>query len=197
MSNQIQTKGIETNSKNWSITYNAKFTLSFCIIAFVTVILNLVFGGLINQSFALNPNIQIREIYRLLTYVFCHGNFDHLLGNFFYLLMLGPILEEKYGAKLLTIMTVITAIVTGLLNALLFNNGIIGASGIVFMFIILSSIVNMRSKEIPLTFIFIVVIYLGKEVYNSFSADDISQFAHIFGGLCGGALGFLFNTNKS
>ncbi|MBL4652016.1 MAG: rhomboid family intramembrane serine protease [Flavobacteriales bacterium] len=160
------------------------------------LILNLAFGGLINHLFSLNPVIQTSQIYRLVTYIFCHANFDHLLGNFFYLLMLGPILEEKYGAKNLALMTVITAVSTGLLNALLFNSGIIGASGIVFMFIILSSIVNMRAKEVPLTFIFIVVIYLGKEIYNSFSIDNISQFGHIFGGLCGGALGYLFNTDK-
>ena len=110
--------------------------------------------------------------------------------------MLGPILEEKYGTKLLTLMTLFTAFVTGLLNVLLFDSGIIGASGIVFMFIVLSSVVNMKQKEIPLTFIFIVLIYVGGEVINSFNADNICQFAHIIGGIIGGGLGFLFSRKQ-
>ena len=93
-------------------------------------------------------------------------------------------------------MTLITAVATGLLNALLFNDAIIGASGIVFMFIVLSSIVNMKRREVPLTFIFVVLIYIGGEVVNSFSSDNVSQFGHILGGLCGAAMGFLFNKNS-
>ena len=79
------------------------------------------------------------------------------------------------------------------MNAAFFNDSIIGASGIVFMFIVLSSIVNVKQKEIPLTFIFIVLIYIGGELFNGLGNDNISQFGHIFGGLCGGGLGFLFN----
>jgi len=197
MDDQISTNKNESQAKGWSITYNAKFTLSFCLIAFAMVMANQALGGIINQLMGLRPTISTSELYRLITYMFCHANFDHLLGNFFFLLMLGPLLEEKYGATVLTIMTLITAVSTGLVNALFFDSGIVGASGIVFMFIILSSIINMKSKEVPLTFIFIVLIYLGQEVVNSFVDDNVSQFGHIFGGLCGGGLGYLFNIKKN
>ena len=149
-------------SDKWRITYNAKFTLSFCLISFIMLLLNMGTGGWVNNV----------------------------------LLMLGPILEEKFGSKLLALMTVITAVATGLVNALVFDSGIIGASGIVFMFIVLASIVNMKSKEVPLTFIFIVLIYIGGEIVNSFNNDNISQFGHIFGGICGGGLGYFFNKES-
>ncbi len=184
------------DSGNWRVKYNAKFTLTFCLLSLAVLLLNMLTGGLINNFFGLSSSLNIIEFYQLISYTLCHADFQHFIGNILLLLMLGPILEEKYGTKLLTLMTLFTAFVTGLLNVLLFDSGIIGASGIVFMFIVLSSVVNMKQKEIPLTFIFIVLIYIGGEVLNSFNADNISQFAHILGGIIGGGLGFLFSRKK-
>jgi membrane associated rhomboid family serine protease len=55
----------------------------------------------------------------------------------------------------------------------------------------LSSFTNFSHGEIPLTFIFVLILYLGVQLLNVFSSDDnISQFAHIVGGLCGSIFGF-------
>ena len=107
------------------------------------------------------------------------------------LLLLGPILEEKYSSGSLFLMVFITAIVTGLLNAFLFPTALLGASGIAFMMILLTSFTNHRNGEIPLTFILVLILYLAVEIINAFSYDDISQFAHIIGGVCGSLFGFL------
>jgi len=106
------------------------------------------------------------------------------------MLLLGPILEEKYGSKAILLMMVFTAFFTAILNNLFFSTGIIGASGIVFMMIILVSFANTKGNDIPLTFILVLVLYLGKEVFNAFEADTTSQFAHILGGLVGAVFGF-------
>ena len=179
------------SSKGWRITYNAKFTLTFCLIAVILLNLNVFNGGVVNHYLGLSPSIRFFEFYRLVTYIVCHGSYEHLFSNLLFLIILGPILEEKYGAKRLLWMTIITAVTTGLVNSLLFSTGIIGASGIVFMFIILSSIVNLRNKEIPFTFLLVVLVYLGGEVIHSFKADGVSQFGHIFGGICGAVFGFV------
>ena len=91
----------------------------------------------------------------------------------------------------MAIMTLITAFVTGILNVLLFQTGLMGASGIVFMMILLSSFTNFNKGEIPLTFILVLVLYLGKEVFNAFRDNNISEFGHIIGGLCGSIFGYL------
>jgi membrane associated rhomboid family serine protease len=183
----------ETRSDRWRVVYNAKFTLSFCLLSLGMLLVNMITGGIWNNLFSLSPNLSVLGAYRLISYIFCHANVQHLISNFLFLLLLGPILEEKYGAKNLAIMTAVTAVFTGFVNAVFFNDSIIGASGIVFMFIVLSSIVNVKQKEIPLTFIFIVLIYIGGELFNGFDNDNISQFGHVLGGFCGGVLGFLFN----
>ena len=112
-------------------------------------------------------------------------------------LLIGPLLEEKYGSKKILSMILVTAAITGIINNVFFNTGLLGASGIVFMFIILSSFTQLKEKEIPITFIIIVILYLGKEIMNGIlSPDNISQMAHLIGGLCGSGFGFLINKNK-
>jgi membrane associated rhomboid family serine protease len=86
----------------------------------------------------------------------------------------------------------VTAITTGILNILVVKTGLYGASGIVFMLILLSSFTNIRKGEMPITFILIIALYIVREFINALNPDTISQLAHIAGGICGGLFGFLF-----
>jgi hypothetical protein len=49
---------------------------------------------------------------------------------------------------------------------------------------------------VPLTFILILGLYLGREILGSFKSNDISEFAHIVGGFCGSLFGF-FRPNRT
>lgn len=143
----------------------------------------LVSGSAISLS---NPT----SILTLFTHVLGHVNLDHLLGNMTFVLLLGPIIEEKYGARNTLLMILATALITGILNVVLFNTGLVGASGIVFMLILLASFTNVQSGQIPLTFILVALLFIGKEVLQSLNSDQVSQFAHIMGGVCGSIFGF-------
>jgi membrane associated rhomboid family serine protease len=134
---------------------------------------------------------SVKNWITVFTHVIGHENWTHLINNFMVILLIGPMLEENYGSKDLLIMIVITAFVTGILNAFLFKSYLMGASGVAFMMILLSSFTNFSKGEIPLTFILMLILYMGVQVISSFSADNISQFAHIIGGLCGSFFGFL------
>ena len=98
--------------------------------------------------------------------------------------------------KILLIMLFSTALLTGLIHTLFFNNPLLGASGIVFMLILLVSLVNFKSKEIPLTFVLIVIVYIGKEVMGTFSEDNIAHSTHIIGGIIGAIFGFSLAKKK-
>lgn len=176
------------------ITYNAPVVLTFTFVALtVQVISSTVWPGFADVFFSVRPGMAWGSPltwFRLVSHVVGHGGWAHLFGNFTMILLLGPILEERHGSRRLLEMLLVTALATGLLNVLLFNTGLMGASGVVFMFIILSSLSNFRDGEIPLTFILVAVLFLGSEVLSAFKADNVSQFAHVAGGLCGAALGF-------
>jgi rhomboid protease GluP len=93
------------------------------------------------------------------------------------------------------IMIAITALVSGFVDVAL-GDRTLGASGIVFMMILLASTANIRSGEIPLTFIAVAIIYLGAEIMKSFEKDNISQLGHILGGVSGAVFGFLVAKTK-
>lgn len=129
----------------------------------------------------------------IITHILGHSSWEHLLSNFSLILLIGPILEEKYGSGKIFLMIIITALLTGLLNILFLDSALLGASGIVFMLILLSSITNYRNGDIPITFVLVVILYLGKELWGAFEEDKISQFGHIIGGIVGAIFGFVIN----
>jgi membrane associated rhomboid family serine protease len=133
---------------------------------------------------------------QLFIHVIGHADWNHLFGNFSFILLVGPILEEKYGSRDLLLMILVTALLTGLLQVTFFQHSLMGASGIVFMLILLSSFTNAKGG-IPLTFVLVVVLFLGKEVVSSFGEDNVSQFAHIIGGVMGGIFGFLLEGGQA
>ena len=74
---------------------------------------------------------------------------------------------------------------------------LLGASGVVFMMIVLSSLAGAQEGRIPLTLILVVIFYIGGEVINGvFQQDNISQMAHIIGGLCGAVIGFILEKGR-
>ncbi|HEY8420981.1 MAG TPA: rhomboid family intramembrane serine protease [Thermoclostridium sp.] len=134
---------------------------------------------------------------RLFGHVLGHVNWEHFVNNFLIILLVGPMLEMKYGSKNMLHMIIITAVATGILNVIFFDTALLGASGIAFMLIILSSFANIKKGSIPLTLLLVASLYLGREIVEGLTAhDNISQFAHIAGGICGGVFGFTLRPGK-
>jgi membrane associated rhomboid family serine protease len=196
------------------ISYNAPVVLTFTFICtIITALDTTVFGigGAVNRPGSLcsnffcvypfgSPYMSSYDpfmYFRLFSHAMGHGGWAHLTGNFTIILLLGPILEEKYGSRPLLTMMFVTALVTGILNATMFTNGLLGASGIVFMMIILSSYTNAKQGTIPLSFVLVAILFLGKEIYGAmFVHDGVSQFAHIIGGIAGGLFAFAIANQK-
>lgn len=176
------------------ITYNAPFVLTYSLICLVVLLISgLTDGKSTIHIFSVHGSDSFTNPLaypRMVGHAMGHVSFSHLLGNLTIILLIGPILEEKYGTRNLAIMAVITAAITGVLHMVFFDGMLLGASGIAFMFIVLSSLVNVKRKTVPLTFILVCIIFLGNEFALSFEEDSVSQFAHILGGICGSVFGF-------
>lgn len=130
---------------------------------------------------------------RLFGHALGHASWSHLINNMMFLLILGPMIEEKYGTSNTVFVMAATALVTGIFNMIFFPRVYtLGASGIVFAFILLASITGGEDRTIPLTFILVAILYIGEQVYDAVTArDNISQVSHIVGGLTGSVLGFV------
>lgn len=181
-----------------NITFNAPVTLSFVIICFVATLLGIISNGKITQIIFMTYHTQLNNpmtYIRFFTHVFGHSGWEHFIGNASYLLLLGPMLEEKYESKGLLEAIVITALITGMINYILFpGTALCGASGVVFAFIILASFTGFNEGEIPLTFILVAVIFIGQQIYEGIAVQsNISNMAHIVGGIVGAVLGYALN----
>ncbi|MCL2759231.1 MAG: rhomboid family intramembrane serine protease [Treponema sp.] len=178
------------------IKYNAPAVLSFALLcAFVLLLSRTILPGLVEYWFMVpgRDTFKVGNINNwvtILTHVMGHAHWEHLINNLTLILLIGPMLEESYGSRPLLVMMLITALATGILNVLLFNSYLLGASGIVFMMILLSSFTNFSRGEIPLTFILVLILYMGVQIFYNSDSGNISHFAHIIGGLCGSFFGF-------
>lgn len=176
--------------------YNSTLILSFFFISFAVLILKIVTGGFTNdllfstyRSSFLNPLTYIR----LVTHVFGHQDWKHFSNNFIYILLIGPIIEEKYGTSELLNMMLITALAIGVFHLIFGKGKILGASGIVFMLIVLSSFANIQAGKIPITLVLIFIFYIVNEILDGlFKKDNVSHVAHILGAICGCVFGFYY-----
>ena len=187
--------------KTRQLTFNSPVVLTFVIICFCAMVANYLTVGLSNQLLFVTYHSSLASpmtYVRFFTHVFGHSGWSHFIGNMMYLLLLGPMLEEKYGSRAIIEVILITGLVTGLVNWFLFPGiALCGASGIVFAFIMMTSFTSFKEGEIPLTVILVAIIFIGQQVYEGlFVADNISNMAHIVGGIVGAVAGYVLNKKE-
>lgn len=183
------------------LQFNSPVILSFFLISLFALMIGTITHGAatmaifsVYRSSLLDPLTYLRFI----GHIFGHANVSHFFGNMLLLLVVGPPLEELYGSKTLAFGILSTALMTGLLQFVLFpGSALLGASGIVFMLIMLSSLSGAKTGRIPITLILVAIMYLGQELYSIFFVqDNVANLMHIVGGGCGVGLGFILKQAK-
>lgn len=178
---------------NIKIQYNSPVILTLFFISLIIFLLNCLSKGKLNNKFFSTSKTSLLSpltYFTLISHILGHSNFNHLKHNYLFILLIGPIIEEKYGSLNLLYMILMTAWITGLVNFIIGKYKILGASSIVYMLIILSSLVNLQTKTIPLTLILIIIFYIIEEIISLKKKDDVSHLSHLIGAICGGLYGF-------
>ena len=187
---------------NIKFDYNSVVILTYLFISLGACFLNFITQGFTNKllftsyrSSIFNPLTYVR----LFTHSIGHQDLNHLIHNFLFILLVGPMIEEKYGSINLIVMFLITSLVIGLFNTIISNYIITGASGNVYMLIVLSSFSNITEGKIPLTLILILIFYVISEIRDSVTGANKGVYhgGHLLGALCGIAFGFYFLYFKS
>lgn len=174
------------------LTYNAPFTLTLALLATVVLIADRALQGMLAvQLFSVPPVFDSGNVVhylRLLLFPLGHADGTHLTLNLSVILLVGPLLEEKHGAARLLGLSLATTLITAVAHLLLFpGTGLLGASGIAFLLIVLGSFTNVRRGTIPLTFVLVALLFLGHELTQR--QTGISTLAHLLGGAAGGLYG--------
>lgn len=183
------------------LQYNSPVILTFFFLSLAALLLDSLTAGWTTTHLFCIYRAPLRDplLYvRLVGHVLGHGGWQHFISNMLLLLVVGPPLEEKYGSVTLLAGIFLTAVLSGVLQCVLFpGTALLGASGIVFMLILLASLSGMRQGQIPLTLLLVAALYLGQQVYAIlFVRDNVANFMHIVGGGCGTAFGFIVSRRK-
>ena len=176
------------------LQYNSPVILTFFLLSLGALFLGQWTGGWTTKHLFCVYRGSLKDplfYIRLFGHVLGHASWDHFLNNMLLLLVIGPPMEEKYGSIPLLRGILLTALISGILQCALFpHSALLGASGIVFMMIVMSSLAGMKNGCIPITLILVLVLYIGGEIVDGVMLkDNISQLSHIVGGICGAFLG--------
>ena len=176
------------------LSYNSIVTLSYFFLCLIVLILNKISKGKLNNFLTFREGSFLNPInyIRFLTSGLCHSSWNHFRNNFIIILLIGPMLEDKYGSIPFLKMLIITTILSSLIHFFIYKHGAIGASDNTYMLIVLSSIVNITNGKIPITLILIFFFYIADEIINQISRkdDNISHDSHIVGAICGFIYGY-------
>ena len=177
------------------IKYNSPVVLTFALISLIVLLLGWLTGGKTTSLLFCvyrSPLSDPLTYPRFFLHVLGHSNISHYMGNIVLMLVVGPPLEEKFGSRKILLAIAITALISGIVQYIFFpSSALLGASGIVFMMIVMLSMTGAERGRIPLTMILVVIFYIGSEIIQGiFVEDNISQLTHIIGGACGAVIGF-------
>jgi len=191
------------------IAYWRKLTMTYAIIIanFFVFLLTIFFPNVIINELGFSSTYlslsQLPQIYTILTSMFVHDGFLHILGNMFVFFFMGIAFEQRIGRNKFLIIYFITGIIAALTQSLV-NLGnpilLVGASGAIFgilgafaysyprdevvMPVPIGIMFIMRIKVIYATIIFAaletVVVLLSVQ-------DSTAHFAHL-GGLASGVV---------
>lgn len=103
------------------LSFNSPVVLGFTIICYCALVLNWITQGWANYTFFSVYHSSLLSPFtyaRMIGHIFGHANWEHFIGNIMLILVVGPLLEEKYGSYNLVFVILATALVTGSVNYL-------------------------------------------------------------------------------
>ena len=125
-----------------------------------------------------------------------HSGWSHFSGNATQLLLLGPACEGAFGSRSILLMAASMSVASVVTQWTFGGRSICsqGASGVVFMFYLLSAQINREAGKVPVTLLLQMAVYLPKElepILNPVAGDTVSHLGHCVGAVIGAAFGFV------
>lgn len=184
-----------------TILYNSPVILTFALLSLLALGLGELTGGWTSQNLFCVYRAPLTDLLtypRFFLHVLGNPDFAAYCANIVIMLVVGPTAEERFGSRRLLLAILVTALVTGLVLWFFFPTGaLMGASGVVFMLIVLASFAGMRGGTIPLTLILVLALYLGGEILQAVTGQaGLQELTHIAGGVCGVIFGFTMSRGR-
>jgi membrane associated rhomboid family serine protease len=154
-------------------------------------------------------NSPLFRPYQIITHMFAHGGFLHILFNMYALWMFGSVLEKVWGAKKFLIFYLVCGLAAAVAQMFTISElGVptVGASGAImgllaaFAYLFPNTEFFILPFPFPIKAKYMVAIYAAIDLFGGFhpgNADNIAHFAHLGGLIMGFILVIIWNkTNK-
>ena len=156
----------------------------------------------VTQAFAFVPVLVTTRPWTVITYMFLHGDFSHILFNMLGLLFFGPRLEIELGERNFLALYFVSGLMAALLSFLSPFSAIIGASGAIYGVFMGFAYYWPRENiyiwgVLPVQARCMVAFMTAMSLFGGlgFTMDNIAHFAHL-GGFLGGYLFLKFLDRK-
>ncbi len=153
-------------------------------------------GTIRQYSVLFSPDTGYFEPVQIVTNMWNHADFRHLLFNMLGLIFLGPVVEQTLGEKRFFILYLTAGIAGGLPTLLMPQAAVLGASGAVLGVVTAFAAMypNMQLRllfpPIPVKAKYLVAAYIAYDLFFAVSGANtgIAHYAHLVGALMGFAL---------
>jgi len=204
---------MQFNSNRFGIPEVTRNIIAINVLLFIATIYG---GDIIYQYLALfNYKSDFFQGWQILSHMFMHGSFTHLLFNMFGLYMFGSRLEQIWGAKRYINFYLITGLGAALLHTLVqdyeitqglvnINQPTVGASGALFGILVAFALYWPNTElflmfvPVPIKAKWAVIGYAVFELFAGISGfqSGVAHFAHLGGALFGFILVQYWNKNN-
>lgn len=178
------------------------FKYCFISASLILIVVNLIIYFITNSSiklmntYGLNPGLFLyhRMYWQIFTYMFLHGNFNHLISNMLGLFFFGFSVEKALGSKEFLLIYFLCGILSGFFSLGYFiatdnyRTLLIGASGSLYSIMLAYAVIYPKANIyifglIPIPAPILVIIYALIEIFTQFTGlqAGIAHFAHLFG----------------
>lgn len=155
----------------------------------VVFIMQIVLGSGFTESFSLVSKDILKRPWILVTSIFLHGGINHLLFNMYALIVFGPLLEQRIGAKRFLFAYIGFGFIAALISSFFYARAL-GASGAIMgiigvLIILMPDLKLLLFFVIPMPLWFAGIIYALTDILGAIFPSGIGSIAHLVGMGCG------------
>ncbi|NBI28406.1 rhomboid family intramembrane serine protease [Chengkuizengella marina] len=167
----------------------------------ITFILSFFYGEVVSLFLlgALIYPSEISDLWRIISSMFLHGGFEHLLFNGFSLFLFGPALERLLGKLKYSVVYFCSGIVGNVISIAVYGTELfsVGASGAIYGLLgaYLFIVVYLKHRIDPQSRTTVIVILSVGMIYSLFN-ENVNIYAHL-GGLAAGFVIFSLLIRKN
>ncbi len=186
-------KGVGNNIKYSMKNSPAMAIIYLCIFSFI---LQMIFRPEYMQFFQLVPALVLQKPWTLVTHMFIHSGFTHLLFNMLVLFFFGPELERRAGKKIFMYVYFTAGLVAAIAYTLTSSSPytpVVGASGAIMgIFAALAIVapdIRVYVYFIPMQITHALILFVLLDFFLLGANDMVAHTAHLSGALVGVLMG--------